>query len=128
MLMSCSATAVFQPNPRANDPPPAALSKQAQANGVAGKKQSAASVAAAAAAAAPATAAPSPAPAVSSVSASFRAGSYENGLVTACNNSTYDEVMRRRLIGLPRVQYEIVSGITRHTMISTEMDALWGLT
>lgn len=42
------------------------------------------------------------------VSAAFKAGAYENGLITACNNLTYDEVMRRRLIGLPRANYELV--------------------
>ena len=67
---------VLQPNPRANDPP----SKSAP-NG----KKSAAAVAAAAAAGPPPAAAP-PAAVVSNVSASFRAGAYENGLITACNN------------------------------------------
>lgn len=45
---------------------------------------------------------------VSNVSPSFKSQSYENGLITACNNLTYDEVMRRRLVGLPRANLELV--------------------
>lgn len=49
------------------------------------------------------------------MSASFRAGAYENGLITACNNLTYDEVMRRRLIGLPRAQADLVNKLRSKT-------------
>jgi len=112
------------PNPRANDPSPAPVapvpSNKSQPNGVpassaagaAGSKKGsmAASVAAAAAGAAvPSVPAPTTVLQSPSVSATFRAGSYENGLISACNNVTYDEVMRRRLIGLPRPMLDLVS-------------------
>ena len=79
----------------------------------------AAAAAASAAQPAPAVAAPAPpAAVVSSVSPSFRSGLYENGLITACNNLTYDEVMRRRLIGLPRAQLDLISKLrSKHSAI-----------
>lgn len=119
-----------QPNPRAVDPPASSVV-------AAGSSKPAAAAAAQSNGKPPKLPTPSPAPApapitlVSNVSATFKANAYENGLITACNNLTYDEVMRRRLVGLPRANYDLVMRLKHKAsaifLINLESKELFGV-
>lgn len=69
--------------------------------------------------------------AASSASSSFRANGYKNGIITACNHSTYGEVMRRRLIGLPRGQADLVNQLCDKTsaifLLNMESKEMFGV-
>jgi len=116
------------PNPRASDSSVLKVAPPVpQPNGMTKGSMSAAVAAAAASAPSPAPAPPAFAP----VSATYRGERYENGIVTACNNLTYDEVMRRRLIGLPRAQYDLMKQLKHRAsaifLLNMETRELFGV-